>query len=109
MTTTELSFPTLTGTLDADSHEMIPMHMWAEAFGEETAELFMPLATGLISRAGANSTKRDDIVADVLPIEYETVWKHKGPDAPSAIDLTRRTAVLDEMGVRRQLVFPTFA
>ena len=37
--------------VDLDSHEMIPMHLWAEAFGEEAAALFAPLAAGLISRA----------------------------------------------------------
>src|SRR5687767_4992544 len=86
-TTTNGSLRSITGSLDADSHEMIPMHMWADAFGDETAALFMPLAKGLISRAGANSTKRDDIVGDVMAIDYDSVWRHKGPDAPSAIDL----------------------
>lgn len=95
--------------IDLDSHEMIPMHMWAETFGEEAAEMFAPLAAGLISRAGANSTKRDDIAGDVMAIDHDTVWNHKGPDAPSAIDLGRRAEVLDAMGIERQLVFPTFA
>lgn len=97
------------GCMDADSHEMIPMHMWADAFGERAAALFTPLAGGLISRAGKNSTKRDDIVDDSMPISYDTVWNHKGPESPSAIDLGRRIDVLDEMRVDRQLVFPTFA
>jgi predicted TIM-barrel fold metal-dependent hydrolase len=96
------------GVMDLDSHEMIPVHMWAEAFGSE-AELLAPLTAGLISRAGANSTVRDDIVADVTAITDEIVWTQKGPDAPGAIDLGRRPAVLDAMGVSRQLLFPTFA
>lgn len=93
---------------DLDSHEMIPVHMWADTFGPE-AELLAPLSAGLISRAGANSTVREDIVADDAPITEEIVWTQKGPDAPSAIDIGRRPEVLDAMGVSRQLLFPTFA
>src|SRR5215211_2883966 len=96
------------GITDADSHEMIPMHMWPEAFGEESRE-FAPLASGLLSKSGENSTVRDDIAGDVTAITEDSVWTVKGPDAPSAIDLSRRPAVLDTMGISRQLVFPTFA
>jgi len=95
--------------IDLDSHEMIPMHMWGEAFGQEAADLIAPLAQGLISRCGPNTTVREDITGDVMPITYDSVWNNKGPDTPSAIDLARRPAVMDAMGVKRQFVFPTFA
>lgn len=93
---------------DLDSHEMIPVHMWADSFGPE-AELLAPLSAGLIARAGANSTVREDVRGDFTEITHDTVWRQKGPDAPSAIDLARRPEVLDAMGVRQQLLFPTFA
>ncbi|ATE63191.1 amidohydrolase family protein [Rhizorhabdus dicambivorans] len=95
--------------MDLDSHEMVPMHMWADMFGQRAADLVAPLAGGLISRAGANATVRDDIKADDAPIDYDSVWNRKGADTPSAIDLRRRPAVMDMMGVKRQFVFPTFA
>lgn len=95
--------------MDLDSHEMVPMHMWAEMFGQRAADLVAPLAGGLLSRAGPNATVRDDIVADDVMITYDNVWNHKGPDTPSAIDLRRRPQVMDMMGVKRQFVFPTFA
>lgn len=99
----------LDGVIDLDSHEMIPMHMWGRHFGEEAAALVQPLAQGLISRCGANATVREDISGDVMAIDYDSVWNNKGPDTPSAIDLARRPAVMDMMGIRRQFVFPTFA
>lgn len=98
----------LVDVIDLDSHEMVPMHMWAECFGDEAASLVQPLAQGLISRSGPNSTVREDISGDTMEINYETVWCNKGPDTPSAIDLARRPAVMDAMGIKRQFVFPTF-
>lgn len=95
--------------MDVDSHEMTPVHMWADAFGQEAHDLLAPLAKGLLSRSGQNSTVRPDITGDLMGITDETVWTQKGPDAPSAIDIGRRAAVLDQMGIHRQLLFPTFA
>jgi predicted TIM-barrel fold metal-dependent hydrolase len=46
---------------------------------------------------------------DEAEINHDNVWSLKGADAPSALDLTRRPQVLDEMGIDRQLVFPGFA
>jgi predicted TIM-barrel fold metal-dependent hydrolase len=43
---------------------------------------------------------------DNAEITTESVWTKKELEAPSAIDLHRRTAVLDQMGIARQLVFP---
>jgi predicted TIM-barrel fold metal-dependent hydrolase len=51
---------------------------------------------------------RPDLVADDAEITETSVWEMKGPGAPSAADLTRRPAVLDKMGIERQLIFPTF-
>jgi amidohydrolase family protein len=108
------SFETLPGVIDLDSHEMIPMPLWAEAFGQEAVDLYMPLIQGAHrelaqKRMGnANNTIRDDVTADLTPINYDTVWKQKGPEAPSSINFSRRPEVMDEMGIKRQFVFPSF-
>lgn len=96
--------------LDIDSHEMIPLHMWPEAFGE-AAVTFTELATNtaMVDNLGENSMRREDLGADDDEIDPETVWNIKGPAAPSAIKMSRRVEVLDAMGVSRQLVFPNFA
>ena len=95
---------------DADSHEMVPVHLWPEVFGSDI-EPYVPMfsAMSLLRDAGENAMVRDDIVGDSREITYDTVWNLKGPDAPSAIDLDRRTDVLDAMGIERQLVYPTMA
>jgi predicted TIM-barrel fold metal-dependent hydrolase len=93
--------------LDLDSHEQIPVHMWREVFGE-VAEKAAPIAAGLAHLA-ENTQVRDDLVGDLMEITEHTVWQVKGPEAPSAIDFNRRPAVLDQMGIDRQLVFATFA
>src|SRR3546814_18420957 len=45
---------------------------------------------------------------DELPISDENVWTVKGGAAPGAVDMGRRIAVMDQMGIARQLIFPTF-
>ena len=96
--------------LDADSHEMAPVHLWPQVFGDEI-EPYVEMFSGmeLLQIAGENSMVREDIDGDHTPISHDTVWKLKGPEAPSAIDLGRRIAVLNEMGIDRQLVYPTMA
>lgn len=96
--------------MDIDSHEMIPLHMWPETFGD-AAVRFTDLATntGMVDNLGENSMRRDDLGADDEAVDPATVWTHKGPSAPSAIKLSRRAEVLDVMGVDRQLVYPNFA
>ncbi|MGV0837580.1 amidohydrolase family protein [Mycolicibacterium thermoresistibile] len=96
--------------LDIDSHEMIPLHMWPEAFGDAAVK-FTELATNtaMVDNLGENSMRRDDLGADDDAIDPATVWDIKGPAAPSAIKMSRRVEVLDAMGVDRQLVYPNFA
>jgi len=108
------SFETLPGVMDLDSHEMIPMPLWADAFGQEAVDLYLPLISGAHAgrakkRMGnANNTIRDDVTSDVTPITQDTVWNQKGPEAPSSIDFGRRPEVMDAMGIERQFVFPSF-
>jgi predicted TIM-barrel fold metal-dependent hydrolase len=110
MTTTELtdnvnSKDFMGKIIDLDSHEMIPTSMWDEVFGEESHGL-----ADLIKNRdmGTNNVARDDITRDDAPITVESVWQVKGPEAPSAIDLSRRPEVMDAMGIAKQLVYPTF-
>jgi predicted TIM-barrel fold metal-dependent hydrolase len=98
--------PALGNSLDLDSHEMIPTHMWAEQFGD-AGEMLRPIAK-LAANLAENTMVRDDLKGDDQPINAQTVWNLKGPGAPGAIDHLRRPAVLDAMGVRRQLMFPSF-
>ncbi|TDD33103.1 amidohydrolase [Actinomadura sp. KC06] len=98
----------MTAVLDVDSHEMAPLELWGELFGEEIARRVDEVGFEIHSRARANPLSVPGLVADTTPITQETVWRLKGASAPSAIDLRRRPDVLDEMGITRQLVFPTF-
>ncbi|MFI5957570.1 amidohydrolase family protein [Cryptosporangium sp. NPDC051539] len=94
--------------LDVDSHEMAPFELWGEVFGEDIARRVNEAGFDILGRARANPLSVPGLTADTTPISDETVWRLKGAGAPSAIDLRRRPAVLDEMGIVRQLVFPTF-
>ncbi|WP_123024357.1 amidohydrolase family protein [Mycolicibacterium stellerae] len=94
--------------LDVDSHEMAPLELWGEVFGDEIASRIHEVGFDILTRTRANPLSVPDLTGDTTPINQETVWQLKGASAPSAIDLRRRPAVLDEMGIARQLVFPTF-
>ena len=92
--------------LDVDSHEMLPAELWTEAFGAVAGRLAQRFIDGRDpSSPGYWSVPGCD--ADVGPVDPATVWSAKGPTAPGAIEPARRVAVLDAMGVRRQLMFPT--
>jgi predicted TIM-barrel fold metal-dependent hydrolase len=94
--------------LDVDSHEMAPLELWGEVFGADIARRVNEVGFEIHTRARANPLSVPGLTADTTPISQETVWQLKGAAAPSAIDLRRRPDVLDEMGIARQLVFPTF-
>jgi len=95
-------------TLDADGHEMAPSHTWGEVFGPNAGRIG-ELAEGMITKLGGNNFYNPDRKADDLEISYDTVWNVRGTDAPSAFDFSRRLEVMDKMGIRRQLIFPSFA
>ena len=94
--------------LDVDSHEMAPLELWGEVFGDDIARRVGEVGFEIHSRRRANPLSVPGLTGDTTPITQETVWQMKGAAAPSAIDLRRRPEVLDEMGIARQLVFPTF-
>ncbi|MFT3851325.1 MAG: amidohydrolase family protein [Ilumatobacteraceae bacterium] len=91
---------------DLDSHEMIPTYLWPEIFGDAGVQL-QSIEEQRSARGGANSYVTE-LRADRAEITEESVWNVKGVPAPGAFDLSRRTEVLDVMGIDRQLLFPGF-
>jgi predicted TIM-barrel fold metal-dependent hydrolase len=95
-------------SLDIDSHEMVPVHLWEEVFGE-SGKVLAGFDMRVVANAGENTMLLPDEPGDTVEITEESVWTRKGPMAPGAIDPLRRIEVMDMMGIARQLVFPTFA
>ena len=100
--------PVLDRVIDVDAHEMAPTHVWGDLFGDHNANMAERLGPFLASLGELNGPVVPGI-ADDAPITAESVWTTKGPMAPGAFDFERRLDVLDTMGTRRQLVFPTAA
>jgi predicted TIM-barrel fold metal-dependent hydrolase len=93
---------------DIDSHEMVPTHLMETNFGEVGARVAKMLESRGVDPSVDPNTPTDPGAQDVLPIDDERVWTVKGVRAPGAIDMNRRVEVLDQMGIKSQLVFPTF-
>jgi predicted TIM-barrel fold metal-dependent hydrolase len=92
---------------DVDSHEMMPCQMWTEVYGADVKEIADAVAmTSLPWEKDNNSHNVPDWSGDVLEIT-DALMLVKGPKAPGAVDLKRRHDVMDAMGVRRQLMYPT--
>jgi len=96
---------------DVDAHEFIPIPRFPEFFGK-LGQKFIENNQGLIKRLdGVPEGHPHRItlkVDDDVEITEQTVWQKKGIYAPGHADFDRRLAVMDAMGVRRQLVFPGF-
>jgi len=99
---------------DLDSHENIPVPRYPRIFGE-VGQRFIDENKEMWQRAEqiALATMDKDPGAlitvdreDNEEITQEAVWEKKGVMAPGAIDMDRRTAVMDAMGIQRQLIFP---
>jgi predicted TIM-barrel fold metal-dependent hydrolase len=93
---------------DVDSHEMAPLQFWGPIFGSAAGEIADQVTESMKLQKG-NDFYAPDLRADETEISYDTVWNIKGTSAPGAFDFQRRLSVMDEMGVARQLVFPSFA
>lgn len=90
--------------VDVDSHEMMPAQIWEDTFGE----IAKPIADLIKSQPPRpNHASIPDYPGDVLPIEAASIFKTKGPVCPGAVDMDRRIDVMDMMGIRHQLLFPT--
>jgi predicted TIM-barrel fold metal-dependent hydrolase len=95
-------------TLDADAHEMAPSHLWGKVFGPSGGRI-AELTEPMLKKLGGNNLYNPDLSGDSAEITYDNVWQIRGTGAPAAFDFDRRLAVMDAMGIARQLVFPTFA
>lgn len=91
--------------IDCDSHEMVPIRLWGQEFGE-VGDMLAPFVQARVTELGDNSLNTE--FDDVMDITDETVWTAKGCSAPGAFDLQRRPQVLDVMGIQHQFVFATF-
>jgi predicted TIM-barrel fold metal-dependent hydrolase len=90
---------------DVDSHEQMPAQVWTDVFGEVArpfAELMMKSKP-----TNPNHANVADYAGDLKDIDPETLWRQKGPTSPGAVDIARRLEVMDLMGVKSQLMFPT--
>ena len=94
--------------LDIDSHEMLPAQVWVREMGPITQDLAtMWLNNGESIHTDRNHPNVPGYREDDAPIDAESIWQSKGATAPGAADPRRRVAVMDMMGIKRQLMFPT--
>ena len=99
--------PLLDRTLDVDGHEFAPPHLWGELFGPTAARL-SKVCGPFIEMMGENYINRPGQAADDAPMTLENVWTVRHTGAPGAFDMARRLEAMDLMGVRRQLIFPSY-
>lgn len=94
--------------LDLDLHEQMPAQLWVREFGAvmQSFQDFW-LNNGEDARSDRHHPNVPGYENDSLPINLETIWREKGSTAPGAADPSRRSEVMDLMGIRRQLMFPT--
>ena len=98
---------------DLDSHESIPVPRYPEVFGEigrrffkENEELWRLMDVVTMQNGGVDGDSLTVDRPDDKEITQENVWTLKGVSAPGAVDMDRRPAVMDAMGIHRQLIFP---
>jgi predicted TIM-barrel fold metal-dependent hydrolase len=99
--------PLLERTLDVDGHEFAPPRVWGELFGP-VAERLAEVCGPFIAAMGDNYILRPDQAADDAAMTADNVWSMRHTGAPGAFDMHRRLEAMDLMGVRRQLIFPSF-
>jgi len=101
------AIPLLERTIDVDGHEFAPPHLWGEVFGPVAARLAQVCAP-FIEAMGEDYIHRPGQAADDAAMTLENVWTMRHTGAPGAFDMHRRLQAMDLMGVRRQLVFPSY-
>ncbi len=99
--------PLLQRTLDVDGHEFAPPHLWGEIFGPVAARLAAVCAP-FIAAMGEDYIARPGQAGDDAAMTRENVWTLRHTGAPGAFDMHRRLEAMELMGVRRQLIFPSF-
>jgi predicted TIM-barrel fold metal-dependent hydrolase len=93
--------------VDVDTHEMTPAQAWVDEFGDidrSFVDAFLHDET--LGSPSPNNPNQPKYAGDSLPIG-DDIWTVKGPLAPGAVMPERRLAVMDRMGIDRQLMFPT--
>ena len=95
---------------DLDSHESIPVPRYPHVFGEVGGRFVTENRQLWDAAAKVTQFRPEDHITvdrpDDAEINQTNVWELKGQCAPGAIDMDRRTSVMDEMGIQRQLIFP---
>jgi predicted TIM-barrel fold metal-dependent hydrolase len=90
--------------VDLDSHEVVPAQLWASRFGPELealAQAYAPAEGG-----GETSMRPANFPGDVMPVGPD-IGDVKGALAPGGVDPVRRLEVMDALGIRGQLMFPS--
>jgi len=103
----EIKAQVLSRTMDVDGHEFAPPHLWGEIFGPVAAQLAQVCAP-FINAMGEDYIARPRQAGDDAPMTLENVWTLRHTGAPGAFDMRRRLEAMDLMGVRRQLIFPSY-
>ena len=94
--------------VDVDSHEMMPAQVWRREFGALVDPLVHEwLNNGQDVTHNPNHPNVPGYEHDDAPVDPASIWRIKGSRAPGAVDVSRRDAVMDAMGVSRQLMFAT--
>jgi hypothetical protein len=93
--------------VDIDSHEMLPLQVWEREIGPCMRDIATAFARSETIAEECNHPSAPGYQADDAPVEPGSIWAQKGPRAPGAADVRRRLDVMDVMGVKRQLMFPT--
>lgn len=99
--------PLLERTIDVDGHEFAPPHLWGEIFGPVAARL-ADICGPFIQAMGEDYIHRPGQSADDAAMTHENVWTLRHTGAPGAFDMRRRLEAMDLMGVRSQLIFPSY-
>jgi predicted TIM-barrel fold metal-dependent hydrolase len=99
--------PLLDRTLDVDAHEFAPNHLWGQVFGPVAARM-APVCEPFARMMGEDYMVLPELVGDTMAMTLENVWTVRTTGAPGSFDMHRRLAAMDLMGVKRQLIFPSF-
>jgi len=99
--------PLLERTIDVDGHEFAPPHLWGEIFGPVAARL-AEVCGPFIQAMGEDYIARPGQAGDDAAMTHENVWTLRHSGAPGAFDMARRLEAMDLMGVRSQLIFPSY-
>jgi hypothetical protein len=98
--------------IDVDSHEMMPAAEWPRYFGSEVKDLaefwerFSVAEMNRLMPGKAEQLLTGGYHGDVAAVGPD-IGNVKGPNAPGATDPGRRLEVMDAMGIRSQLMFPS--